>query len=59
MSAAKARALAAVAQIVAEEGAILDTLTPDEVAARAWHPGGPTREVIAERFREYRALRAA
>lgn len=37
-------------RIVAEQGAILDTLTPMEAAQRAYKPGGPSVEEIAEKF---------
>jgi hypothetical protein len=46
----KELALAQVAEIVAEQGAILDTLTPEQAAERAWYPGGPSRTEIAARF---------
>lgn len=32
---------------------MLDTLTPEQVADRAWRPGGPSREELAERFAAY------
>lgn len=44
------QAFADLARMVAEEGAILDTLTPEQAAERAWHPGGPSKEDIAAKF---------
>lgn len=44
------QALSEVSALVVEQGRILDTLTPAEAAARAWRPGGPPPEQIAQRF---------
>lgn len=48
MNDAKRRALHEVAQMVREQGAILDTLTAQEAAQRAWHPGGPSVEELVQ-----------
>lgn len=48
------QALSEVAALVVEQGQILDRLTPEEAAERAWRPGGPSREEIAEKFRRER-----
>ena len=36
--------------LVAEQGAILDTLTPEQAAARVWKRGGPSMSELAEEF---------
>lgn len=36
--------------LVAEQGAILDTLTPEQAAARVWKQGGPSLSELAEKF---------
>lgn len=43
-----AQALADVAQMVREEGLILDSLTAQEAAHRAWRPGGPSIEELTD-----------
>lgn len=45
---AKARALSEVARMVREQGLILDGLTAQEAAERAWRPGGPSIETLTE-----------
>lgn len=40
------QALRDLGQVVAEEIAIASRLTPLEAAQRAWHPGGPSVEVL-------------
>lgn len=47
-------ALSEVSALVVEQGRILDRLTPEEVAERAWRPGGPSKVEIVERFRRQR-----
>lgn len=44
------QALADVRAIVAEQGAILDTLTPAQAAERAYRPGGPSLADLADTF---------
>lgn len=34
--------------MVREQGVILDSLTAQEAAARAWRPGGPSLEALVE-----------
>jgi hypothetical protein len=46
----RAEALRDVAMLVAEQGAILDSLDPLQAAGRAWHRGGPSVDEIAARF---------
>lgn len=41
-------------RIVAEQGAILDRLTPMEAAQRAFRPGGPSLEELASEFAQTR-----
>ena len=41
-------------RIVAEQGRVLDTLTPEEAAERAYRPGGPSRAELAAEFAETR-----
>ena len=48
MNDAKRRALHEVAQMVREQGAILDTLTAQEAAERAWRPGGPSVDELIQ-----------
>lgn len=45
---ARDRAFGDVAQMVREQGVILDGLTAQEAAERAWRPGGPSIETLAE-----------
>lgn len=45
---AQQRALRDVAQMVREQGLILDGLTAQQAAERAWHPGGPSIEALVE-----------
>lgn len=45
---AKARALAEVTRMVREQGLILDGLTAQEAAERAWRPGGPSIEALTQ-----------
>ena len=39
-------ALADLGRVVADEVAIITTLTPRAAAERAWHPGGPSVEEL-------------
>lgn len=45
---ARDRALREVAQMVREQGVILDGLTAQEAAERAWRPGGPSLETLVQ-----------
>lgn len=38
----KEQALADLGRVIADEMAIVATLTPRQAAERAWHPGGPS-----------------
>lgn len=49
------QALADLGRVVAESAAITAQLTPIEAARRAWHPGGPSVEVLADRIAEARS----
>ena len=42
------QALRDLAGVVAEEIAIIRTLTPREAAERAWHPGGPSVDELEQ-----------
>lgn len=55
MSKSKEQALADLARVVADEVAIIATLTPMQAAERAWHPGGPPLEELVETISEFRA----
>lgn len=46
----RAQALHDLRLIVAEQGAILDTLSPEQAAARVFRPGGPSLEALAAEF---------
>jgi len=45
---ARARALSEVAQMVREQGVILDGLTAQQAANRAWRPGGLSLEALVQ-----------
>lgn len=45
---ARDRAFGEVARMVREQGVILDNLTAQEAAQRAWRPGGPSLEALAQ-----------
>ncbi|MGN7861490.1 hypothetical protein ACTJI8_12995 [Microbacterium sp. 22303] len=45
----KEQALREVAEIVAEEAAIIRTLTVRQAAERIWYPGGPSMEELIAR----------
>lgn len=53
------QALRDLGRVVAASHAITSKLTPLEAAQRAYHPGGPPVEVLAERIAQNRAARAA
>lgn len=53
------QALRELGQVMAQVHAITSKLTPLEAAQRAWHPGGPSVEALAERITQNRAARAA
>lgn len=44
------QALERLRALVAEQGALLDTLTPEQAAARVWRPGGRSMEDLAAEF---------
>jgi hypothetical protein len=44
------QALRDLSDVVAEEIAISSRLAPLEAARRAWHPGGPSVEALAEQI---------
>lgn len=46
MTGARDRALSEVARMVREQGMILDSLTAQQAAERAWRQGGPTLEEL-------------
>lgn len=47
-------AIAAAAQILADAYARMAGMTPEQIAAEAYQPGGPSREEIAARIRRDR-----
>jgi anti-sigma factor ChrR (cupin superfamily) len=49
------QALRDLGDLVAEIGAVIERLTPEEAARRAWHPGGPSVDVLADQIRDGRA----
>jgi hypothetical protein len=53
------QALRDLGRVVAASHAITSKLTPLEAAQRAWHPGGPRIEELAQRIAENRAARVA
>ena len=53
------QALRELGQVVAASYAITSKLTPLEAAERAWHPGGPSVEVLADQIAEDRAAARA
>ena len=53
------QALQDLGRVVAEEMAIVAQLTPLEAAQRAWHPGGPSVEELADQITASRGLVAA
>ena len=44
------QALEELSALVAEQGAVLDSLTPEQAAARVWKRGGPSMSELAEEF---------
>lgn len=44
------QALRDLGRVVAEELAIIARLTPREAGERAWHPGGPSVDVLTEQI---------
>lgn len=51
----QAQALQELADVVAEEMAIVSKLTAREAAERAWHPGGPHVEDLTRQIEAARA----
>lgn len=54
----RAQALADLGRVVAESAAISSRLSPLDAARRAWHPGGPSIEDLADRIAANRARSA-
>lgn len=46
----KEQAFQDAADVLAEVVAIVSKLTPRQAAERAWHPGGPSVEVLTEQI---------